>query len=255
MKWGLAFVTLGAIAAAVFGGPVTLLVVLLVIAGLATWEFLRLARARGVVPAEPIAMFGTAGVLVLAYVGEERAPRLYPAVLAAFLLLAFGEILMRRQRENVTRAVALTMLPVFTVGVFASFLLALRGMPDGSRLVLVLVAMVAAAELAQELAARATRDPMDAWVRVGASQAGVFFVAILVRLFDSQTFSWPVLITVAALTGFAAPVGRLATQMIDRDLRSADGAPALPAAALLVRIDGLLLAAPVFFYAFRALAR
>jgi CDP-diglyceride synthetase len=253
VRWGLALVTLAATAAAVFGGRIVLLVVLLAVAGLATLEFLRLARARGVVPAEPVALFGTAGILVLAFVGEERAPRLYPGVLAAFLLLAFGEILARRDRTNVTRAVALTMLPVFTVGVFASFLLALRGMPDGSRLLLVLVAMVGAAEIGQEIAGRIRGGSLDAWLRLVAAQAGVFVVALVVGVLDTGPFTWPTLITLAVLTGAAAPIGRLATQMIDRDLRSTE--PALAAVALLVRIDGLLLAAPVFFYAFRALAR
>lgn len=247
MRRALVLVGPVAITLAVIGGSEALLAVLLVIAGAGTWEFLRLARARGVVPAEPVALFGTAGILVLAYIGDERAPRLYPAVLAAFFVLAFGEVLIRRDRNDVTKTVALTVLPVFTVGVFASFLLTLRGMPDGLRLALVLVAMVGAAELMQGAVARATPNAL---ARVLASEAGVFAVAVVVGVLDDRMFSKPVLITLAALVGVAVPIGRLAAHMIDRDLRGTSGL-----AARLVRIDGLLLAAPVFFYVFRALAR
>ena len=244
------------IALALFGGRIALLLVLGAVSAVATGEVLRLVRARGVIPAAPVALMGTIAIMVLAHWRGERGPRLYPSIIALVLILTVVEVLWRRDREEVTRAIALTILPVLAVGVLASFVIALRAMPDGFRLVLVLVLMVVASEVVPALAAaaRGSTGRVDPWFRLGTSLVGSLLVAVVVGVTLDQTFSWLTALSLGVLIGSASPVGRLAAEMIERELRAPEGKVVAPP-RVLIRLDGLLLAAPVFFYAFRALAR
>lgn len=249
--------TLAATAAGLFGGRLVLLGVVIVAAAAATGELLRLVRARGVVPAAPAALAGTAALLLMAHVERERGPRFFPAVVAGVLMLAFIEVLLRRSRDDVTRTLAYTVVPVLAVGVLASFIVAIRGMPEGFRLVLVLVTMVLATEVVPTAvgAVGGRRLAVTPWKRMAGAQIGSLTVAAITAATLPETFSWTTALSLGLFIGFAAPVGRMAAAMIERDLREhATGARVAPA-AVLVRIDGLLLAAPVFFYVFRALTR
>src|SRR2546430_13354984 len=106
----------GLLAAELLAGRIALLLVAIVVAGAAAGEMFRLLRARGALPSAPLGYAGILALLIVTYVRGERAPGVFPAVIAATLGLAFAVMLMRLDRANVTRAVAFTLLPVVTVG-------------------------------------------------------------------------------------------------------------------------------------------
>jgi len=280
---GTLIAAIAALALGLFGGRYGLLIVVTVIAVLATGELLRMVRARGARPSALVALAGTPALLILAHLKGEMSPRLAPAIIAAVLGLAFTDLLFRRGRTDVVRGVAVTMLPVMTVGLLASFIVTIRNMPEGFRLTLVLAAMVLASEAlpAIALAMRTGGGRVPFWTRVIAGEVGVMVVVLITGFTLGDTFSWPVIVVLGLLIGLAAPVGRVAAGMIEADLRApdtdtggdpaAEGAPDAgdadagaevragkrprAGAAVLVRVDGFLLAAPVFFYVFRVLAR
>jgi CDP-diglyceride synthetase len=245
------------IVAGVFGGRWGLLAVTIVLAVLATGELLRLVRATGVRPEGLVALAGTIGLVLLAHFRGEQGPNLAPAVVAAVLGLAFAAVLLRKNRTEVPRAIATTLLPVLTVGLLAAFVVAIRNMPEGFRLTLVLVAMVLAVEALPAIAVRARVGGarVGGWQRLIAGAAGALVVALVAGLAFDDTFPWSLVPVLGVATGMAASVGRQTVSMIQADLAIAAEGGRAPVVEVLVRIDGLLLAAPVFFYVFRGMTR
>src|SRR5260221_6233057 len=137
----------GLVAVALLAGRIALLLTAIVVAIAAAGEMFRLLRARGALPSAPLGYAGIIALLIVAYVRGERAPGLFPVVIAATLGLAFAVMLMRLDRVNVTRAVAFTLLPVVTVGMLGAYVIALRSARNGFRLAWVFALMAVGAEL------------------------------------------------------------------------------------------------------------
>jgi CDP-diglyceride synthetase len=249
---------LAALAAlALFAGPIGAFVAALVVVALASGEVLRLARAGDVRPSSVVALVGALLLLVVAYLRDERAPRVFPAVIAAALGLAFVEALVRRQRYEVVRGIGSAMVPVFVVGLFAAYVVSMRGMTDGFRLVLAVFAFVMATQTGIVAAGRRSRQdrPLRTWQRYLAAQVGAFVAAVVIAITLPETFTWPTAIVLGVLIAAAAPTGALAMRMLVDDLsRAGPGIKRAPARVVLA-LDGVLAAAPVAFYAFRVLAR
>src|SRR5438094_4671596 len=131
------------LAVGLLAGRIALLLIAIIVAGAAAGEMFRLLRARGVLPSAPLGYGGILALLIVAYVRGERAPSVFPVVIAATLGLAFAVMLMRLDRVNVTRAVAFTLLPVVTVGLLGAYVVALRSARNGFRLAWVFVLMAA----------------------------------------------------------------------------------------------------------------
>jgi len=253
----LALALAGLAALTLFGGPVGALVAASVVVALASGELLRLARAGEVRPSSVVALVGAVMLLVVAYLRDERAPRLFPAVIAAVIGLAFVEVLARRQRQEVVRSIGSAMLPVFVVGLFAAYMVSMRAMIDGFRLVLAVIAFVVAAQVGIVIASRRSgqTQPLRAWQRYVAAQVGAFIAAVVIAITLPETFTWPTAIVLGALIAVAAPSGALALRMLADDLgRTEPGTKRAPPRVVLA-LDGVLVAAPVAFYAFRVLAR
>ena len=84
---------------------------------------------------------------------------------------------------------------------------------------------------------------------------GALLAAVVAALTAAPPFTWANAIILAVLVAASAATGDLAWAMVEDDLtRDERGARRAPA-VVLRRIDGVLLAAPVFFYVFRVLAR
>lgn len=217
----------------------------------ATGELLRLGRAAGVRPSAPVALGGTLALVVVSALRGEDAPPLFPGVLAAALGAAYVAALLRRDRAGLVRGLAFTVVPVAVVGVLGAFVVALHGARDGARLVLVLAMMAFAAEAATD-AARARREP-GMPIALALAAAAALIVAAVAAIVATETFPWGAVLPLGALVGAATVAGVSVTGMIEDDLVPAGARGA--GARMLRRIDGILLAAPVFFYAFRLIAR
>ena len=254
----------GLLAVALLAGRLTLLLVAIIVAIAAAGEMYRLLRAQGVMPSAPVGLAGILALLIVAYVRGERAPATFPAVVAATLGMAFAVMLMRLDRVNVTRAVAFTLIPVLTVGLLGAYVIALRSAAGGFRLAWVFALMAAGSELGaailtwvsrrRDLTPRARRT----WEHYTGAGIGALLAAVVAALTASPPFTWTRAIVLAVLVAASAATGALVWAMVEDDLsRPQQGAErgGRARAVVLRRIDGVLLAAPVFFYAFRVLAR
>jgi CDP-diglyceride synthetase len=258
---GLLLAIAALVAVALLAGRIALLLIAIVVAGAAAGEMFRLLRARGALPSAPLGYAGILALLIVAYVRGERAPAVFPVVIAAALGLAFAVMLMRLDRVNVTRAVAFTLLPVVTVGLLGAYVIALRSAPGGFRLAWVFALMAAGAELGAVsitwVFRRGTLTPRArrTWEHYLGAAAGALVAALVAALTAKPPFTWPTAIVLGALVAASVATGDIAWAMFEDDLTRDERGVRRARPVVLRRIDGVLLSAPVFFYAFRVLAR
>jgi phosphatidate cytidylyltransferase len=249
------------LAAALLAGRLALLLVAIIVAIAAAGELYRLLRAQGVMPSAPVGLAGILALLIVAYVRGERAPGSFPVVVAATLGMAFAVMLMRLDRVNVTRAVAFTLIPVLTVGLLGAYVIALRSARNGFRLAWVFTLMAVGSALGAAtltwifrrgaLTPRARRT----WEHYAGAGVGAVLAAVVAALTASPPFTWMRAIILAVLVAASAATGDLVWAMVEEDLTRPEAGSRRARAVVLRRIDGVLLSAPVFFYAFRVLAR
>jgi CDP-diglyceride synthetase len=249
------------LAVALLAGRLALLLVAIIVAIAAAGELYRLLRAQGPMPSAPVGLAGIVALLVVAYVRGEHAPGDFPVVVAATLGMAFAVMLMRLDRVNVTRAVAFTLIPVLTVGLLGAYVIALRSARNGFRLAWVFTLMAVGGELGAAiltwifgrgaLTPRARRT----WEHYTGAGVGALLAAVVAALTASPPFTWMRAIILAVLVAASAATGDLVWAMVEEDLTRPKDGSRRARAVVLRHIDGVLLSAPVFFYAFRVLAR
>jgi phosphatidate cytidylyltransferase len=243
-------------------GEVTLFVLVLVLALIAAGELMRLARRRGARPAAVVGLAGVGGAYVVAFLQELRAPERFPALLAAALICSAAAVLFRRNREGAVIAVASTVFVVVYAGAMGAYIITMRGMHDGFRIVLVFGLMVvlndagawALGRLAGRHAMARTVSPDKSWEGVLGGAVLTFVVGILAGVGFDPPMTVGRGIVLATLVAVAAPLGDLFESMLKRDFGVKDTGAVIPAhGGALDRLDSLLFTAPIFFYAFRAL--
>lgn len=256
-------VILGGIAlACIFFSEVTLFAFVLALALIAAGELLRLARARGTQPAALVALVAVAGAYVVAYLRDVRAPEELPAVLAGALILAAATVLVRSNRAGAVASIASTLFVVVYVGAMGAFIIAMRGMNDGFRIVLVFGLMVilndagawAVGRRAGRHALAPSVSPDKTWEGFLGGAFFTFAVGILAGVGLDPPMTVRRGLVLAALVAIAAPLGDLFESMLKRDFGVKDAGQVIPAhGGALDRLDSLIFTAPLFFYAFRAL--
>jgi len=250
-----------ALSVGLFAGRLALLFVVILVAAAAAGEMFRLLRAHDVLPSALVGHAGILALLIVAYVRGERAPAAFPFVIAATLGASFAAMLVRRARMNVTRAVAFTMVPVLTIGLLGAYVIVLRSAAGGFRLAWVFVLMVAGTELGaavstavfrrRSLTPRARRT----WEHFGGALVGALVTAVVAATAASPPFTWSRAIILAVLVAVAAATGDVVWDTVESDLARAESGVRRARAVVLPRVDGVLLAAPIFFYVLRALER
>src|SRR5438067_3493624 len=245
---------LAVIALAVFGGALAMLFVAMIIAVIAAGELYRVVRAPGLLPAVTVGLGATVALLALGYARGARAPESFPFVVAAALFLSFVGLLFRRDRANVTRAVASTLIPVVCVALPGAYIVALRSARGGYRLAWVFLLMAFAAEAGavtltwvmrrRALTPRARRT----WEHLGGALAGALIAAIIAATGASPPFTWARAMIVAMLVAPTVAAGDLAWAAVEEDLARGELPVKREHAVVLSRVGGVLLSAPVFFY-------
>lgn len=243
-------VILAALAAvAAFAGRLVLLLFAIAIAVVAAGEAFRLARARGVKPPALVGLLGIVALLVVAHVRGERSTAYLPAVLAFVVGAAFLAMMIRRGRSRSTAAIAYVTLIVLAIGLFGAYVIAVRAV--SFRLFLGLLIVVIGAEAARGFGAHATASLPRA---VARAAAGALVAGVVVALALHDPFTWSRAMVLAVLVAVVVPIGSRAVDLIERDIVSEPGVRT-PHAGVLRHVDGMLVSAPVFYYAFRVLAR
>jgi phosphatidate cytidylyltransferase len=257
-------VILGGIAVlCIFLGEASLLALVLVLALIAAGELMRLARLRGAKPAALVGLAAVAGTYVVAYLQDVRAPEHFAALVGAALIATSALVLFRANREGALVSIATTVFVVVYVGAMGAYIIAMRGMRDGFRIVLVFGLMVLLNDVGAWLVGRRfgrhtlarSVSPEKTWEGWLGGTLFTFVVGIATGIGLDPPMTVGRGLVLAALVAVVAPLGDLFESMLKRDFGVKDAGRVIPAhGGALDRLDSLLFSAPLYFYAFRALA-
>ena len=242
-----------------------LTVVTAAVAALAGWEFMGLAERVG---AKPPRIAVLVAILVL-FAGVFEYPDQATAV---FGILALGLLVyctFSIRIDQVTAEASVSIFSLVYVGLTLTAIPALRAESNGPSLVIFLLCVVWAGDTAALYVGRAwgrhklapTLSPNKTWEGSLGSVAGSLLaagvllgLAALLDLWDSARLSYPddvwYWLLLAVVVNVAAQLGDLAESALKRSAGVKDSGTLLPGhGGILDRIDALLLAAPVMWYA------
>jgi phosphatidate cytidylyltransferase len=235
------------------------------VAALAAWEYLTLANQNGARPPR-VLMLGAIGLL---FAGNFEYPDLTLAIFGFLALVLLVYTTFRSPVERVMADASGSIFCLFYCGLTLVTLCSLREEPNGASLLMFLFCVVWAGDIAAMYIGRLwgrhkmapTLSPNKTWEGAVASVAGSMLVAGgLVALahwleqwnsarlsFPDEAWYWFVL---ALVVNVSAQVGDLAESALKRSVGVKDSGTLLPGhGGVLDRIDALLLAAPVLWYA------
>lgn len=235
------------------------------VALLAAWELMHLAEAGGFEPPRGPVL----AALVLLFLGYMEWPDRMPAILGALTLLLLIYCAFGRPLERVMADASSAIFCLMYIGFTLVALPALHGQADGPSLVAFLMCAVWAGDsLAlytgkllgkHKLAPKIS--PKKTWEGAAGSVAGSLIATgillwissllqardIAVLVYPEESWFWLLL---AVVVNVAAQVGDLVESALKRSVGVKDSGNLLPGhGGILDRIDALLLAAPVLWYA------
>jgi phosphatidate cytidylyltransferase len=235
------------------------------VAALALWEYLGLADAMGARTPRVVVIV----CLALLFAAIFRRPDLMAPVTGALALFLFVLCSFLSPVNRVLADAAFSVFGLIYIGLSMSTLYLLSSEDNGPSLLLFLVLVVWAGDIAALYIGRAfgrwklapNLSPNKTWEGSFASVAGSVLITIgliyasrALTARDIDTLSYPgnqgVWIGLAVLVNVAAQVGDLVESAIKRGAGVKDSGHLLPGhGGMLDRIDALLLAAPVLWYA------
>jgi phosphatidate cytidylyltransferase len=245
--------------------PIVLMSTIFVIAGLALWEYLGLANAIGAKTPKVVVMV----LLALLMAAIFRNPELMAPVIGAMALALLVICTFRSPLERVLPDTAFSVFGLLYVGLPMSTLYLLSAQDNGPSLLVFLLLVVWAGDIAALYVGRSLGrwmlakrlSPNKTWEgSIASVAASVGIAALLVWLGGMLTarsleyLSYPGTYVhwmgLAVLLNIAGQVGDLAESAIKRAAGAKDSGKLLPGhGGFLDRIDALLLAAPVLWYA------
>jgi phosphatidate cytidylyltransferase len=245
--------------------PIVLMSFIFIIAALALWEYLGLANAIGAKTPRVVVIVCLAILLAAIF----RRPDLMAPVMGAISLALLILCTFRSPLERVLSDTAYSVFGLLYIGLSMSTLYLLSAEDNGPSLLLFLLLVVWAGDIAALYIGRAfgrwtlapRLSPNKTWEgSIASVAASVGIAALLVwvggmltaRAVDYVSYpgSYAHWIGLAVLLNIAAQVGDLAESAIKRGAGVKDSGRLLPGhGGVLDRIDALLLAAPVLWYA------
>lgn len=245
--------------------PLLLLAMVFVAAALALWEYLGLADAMGAKTPRVVTIIFLAVFLAAVF----RRPDLMAPVLACLSLALLVVCAFRSPVERVLPDTAYSSFGLIYIGFSMSTVYLLSTQDNGPSLLLFLFCAVWSGDVAALYVGRSlgrhklapTLSPNKTWEGSIASVAGSVGVTVLLLYIAGQlaargveALSYPGLlwhwIGLAVLVNVGAQVGDLVESAIKRGAGVKDSGHLLPGhGGMLDRIDALLLAAPVLWYA------
>jgi phosphatidate cytidylyltransferase len=245
--------------------PIVLMGVLLIVAGLALWEYLGLANAIGAKTPRVEVIVCLAILLAAIF----RRPDLMAPVIGALSLTLLVVCTFRSPVERVLPDTAYSVFGLLYIGLSMSTLYLLSAEDNGPSLLLFLLLVVWAGDIAALVVGRAfgrwtlapRLSPNKTWEGSIASVAASVLIAVLLvwagailaaRSLEYLSYPGSYLhwIGLAILLNIAAQLGDLAESAIKRAAGVKDSGRLLPGhGGVLDRVDALLLAAPLLWYA------
>jgi phosphatidate cytidylyltransferase len=252
----------------IFLGPRWLLCLCVAaVAALAAWEFLGLARSSGANPPRVAVLVAIAALFAANFAWDQRDQ--IAAILGILSLALLVYCTFFRPVEQMLADASTAIFCLFYVGMTLVTVPALREETNGPSLVAFLLCVVWAGDIAALYVGRAwgrhkmapSLSPNKTWEGTLGSLAGSLLItgallglARLFEMWDKAWLSYPedlwYWLGLAVLVNVAAQVGDLAESALKRSAGVKDSGCLLPGhGGVLDRIDALLLAAPVLWYA------
>ena len=261
-----AVVLIPIVLALVLLGPLWMLTaVTAAVAALAGWEFMGLAERVGAKPPRIAVLVAILALFAGVFEYPDQATAVFGILALGLLVYCTFSIPI----DQVTAEASVSIFSLVYVGLTLTAIPALRAESNGPSLVIFLLCVVWAGDTAALYVGRAwgrhklapTLSPNKTWEgslgSVGGSlvAAGVLLgLAALLNLWDSARLSYPddvwYWLLLAVVVNVAAQLGDLAESALKRSAGVKDSGDLLPGhGGILDRIDALLLAAPVMWYA------
>jgi phosphatidate cytidylyltransferase len=235
------------------------------VAVLASWEYMNLAVAGGFEPPRGPVLAS----LVLLFLGYLEWPDRMPAILGALCLVLLVYCSFARPIERVMADASAAIFSLIYIGFTLISLPALHGQADGPSLVAFLMCAVWAGDSLALYTGKffgkhklaPTISPKKTWEGAAGSVLGSLIATgillwlasvlqahdVAVLVYPEESWFWLLL---AVVVNVAAQVGDLVESALKRSVGVKDSGNLLPGhGGILDRIDALLLAAPVLWYA------
>jgi phosphatidate cytidylyltransferase len=253
-------IAVGVVLAAVFLGtlfwhPIAFLTVVLALACVAYVEVGRTLRGTGRIVIVPVLVVATATMMIGGYLAGATGRAFGVAVL---LLGSILWLLADRERSDVVATLGLTTLFGLWVGLLASYAVPLVDRPEGAAVVLAVVGAAILTDIGGYVFGVAfgrhkvapSVSPNKTWEGLIGGVLSAVLLGVLVLPWLTERFTPASAALLVGTCGVASFVGDLAESMIKRDLGVKDLGDLLPGhGGILDRVDGILLALPVGFYA------
>jgi len=161
----------------------------------------------------------------------------------------------RRDNQNAVALIALTLFGIFYVGWFFTFLVKIRFLEDGHKLVAYLLLVTKSGDIGAYLVGskfgRHSLIPRISPKKSVEGAIGGFLFSIVIALISRSFLRWmpfSTLLIGGVLLGIFAQLGDLAESLVKRDYQVKDSSPFLPGlGGMLDVIDSVLFTAPIFY--------
>ena len=251
----------------VFIGPMWLITAVVAgVAMLAAWEFLALTQQRGAKPPKVL----TLGAIGLLFAGNYQWPDETATIFGLFCIVLLVYCTFASPVERALADVTSSVFALFYLGLTLIPIVLLRGQSNGPSLLAFLFLTVWAGDTVAMYAGRAFGErklapnlsPNKTWAGAIGSVAGAVAVTGILLALSTYLAQWNSVklsysdapwwywLALAVVVNVAAQVGDLAESALKRSAGVKDSGTLLPGhGGILDRIDALLLAAPVLWYA------
>lgn len=235
----------------VFGAVVSLFI------GLGLYEFFRLSGAKKIFPLS-FSYIGILSGVLLPFITYLYRPTggiwemiFFIIILITLFIIHFA----RRESQNAVNLIAVTLFAIFYIGWFFTFLVKIRFLEDGSKLVAYLLLVTKAGDIGAYLVGsnfgRHKLIPRISPNKSVEGAIGGFIFSIVCAVLSRYYLAWMsfgFIMISGVLIGVFAQLGDLAESLIKRDYDVKDSSVFLPGlGGMLDVIDSLLFTAPVFY--------
>ena len=235
-----------------FGAVVSLFI------GLGLYEFFRLGGAKKIFPLS-FAYVGIFSGILLPYITYLYRPTggIWEMVFFIIILIALFIIhFTRKESQNAVNLIAVTLFAIFYIGWFLTFLVKIRFLEDGHKLVAYLLLVTKSGDIGAYLIGfNFGRHKLIPRISPNKSVEGaiggfIFSIAcaIILGRYYISWMSFGFIFISGALIGVFAQLGDLAESLIKRDYKVKDSSVFLPGlGGILDVIDSILFTAPIFY--------
>lgn len=225
---------------------------------LAQSELYRAMHAKNVRPAELLGLASGALLLIGAYAS---GPPSLSFGLSLTAVATFLWYLVDPNRTRATESIAATLMGVLYVPFLGAHVVLMRNLPEGPSIAIAYIGLTAFYDIGAYAAGSfwgkhtvaPSISPKKSWEGAAGGTGFIVVVAAVGGIF-MDPFTPLTGIILAVVVAIVAPLGDLAESLIKRDLGVKDMGTLLPGhGGVLDRIDALLLTAPAWYWAVRAL--